>query len=878
MGEVYRATDTTLNREVAIKVLPPEVAQDRERLGRFRREAQLLASLNHPNIAAIYGLEEAEGKPFLALELVEGEDLKERLGRGAIAVDEAVEIAKQIAEALEEAHNNGIVHRDLKPANVKLTPDGKVKVLDFGLAKAWSGDTADGSSSSAALSQSPTLANTGTVAGVILGTAAYMSPEQARGKPVDKRADIWSFGVLAWEMLTGKTLFTGDTVTDVIAAVVTREPELKELPKATPRAVRRLVARCLRKDPRTRLPDVGAARLELHEVITGTADETGTEADGVVAAAPGDWWARLSGARIAVAFVAGALAALGGVLGLTPTPEERGAVHFAFEPPEGGSFGEFDPPAASPNGRRVAFRALSSEGTSMIWLRSMDSPVARPLSGTEGGRGPIWSPEGESLAFVAEGELRKITLASGTVQRICTLPERGYGAGAWSQDDVILFSTGAVSARLYTVPASGGEAKALTTHDAAREETAHWWPRLLPDGQHFLFVIASRKDDAVGLHVASLDAPDERRRLLPTSVRAEYESGQLLFVQSGTLLAQPFDAGRAELTGEPVAVASSVAAWSGFGGWGRFTASAGGVLVYQEGEASPNSELAWFDRKGVRLATVGKPGQYGQIALSPDESHVAVELTADEGGSDIWTIDLARGVATRLTFDPAVDIDPVWSRDGRELIFSSPREGPFRLYRKALQGNEPVSPLAETLDDVFPEGWSVDGQALVYVMGAGEAQTVGVLPSDGDGEPEPILEKDFPIDEPQVSPDGRWLAYVSQESGQWEVYVEAFRRVGTRVRVSPEGGGQPRWRGDGKELFYVSPDGRLMAVEVRTGEAGLEVSLPALLFEFEAGVADPIRDEYAVTADGQRFLVRTPVEEEEKQRLHVLLDWTSLLE
>jgi Tol biopolymer transport system component len=875
MGEVYRATDTTLNRDVAIKVLPPEVAQDPERLGRFRREAQLLASLNHTNIAAIYGLEEAEGKPFLALELVEGEDLKERLGRGAIPVDEVLEIAKQIAEALEEAHNNGIIHRDLKPANVKLTPDGKVKVLDFGLAKAWAGDAKDGKSS-ASMSQSPTLAHSGTAAGIILGTAAYMSPEQARGKPVDKRADIWSFGVLVWEMLTGRTLFAGDTVTDVIAAVVRAEPDLGALPTDSPRAVRRLLSRCLRKDPRNRLPDIGAARLELQDVIAGTAEET--EAPAVETDVAGERKRRARERTWAtVALASAGLAAALVLVHFTAAPEARPAVRFAIEAPAGWSFGDFNVPTASPDGHQVAFAAGSSDGSSMLWVRPFDALSARPLTGTEGGGGPFWSPDGGSLGFFAEGELRKISLTSGTVQRICVLPETGRHGATWGDDGTILFSTGNQTGRIYSVPAAGGEARPLTTYDAAREETGHFLPRFLPDGRHFLFVVASQKDDTFGLHVASLDAPDERHRVAPAFVRAQYESGHLLFVQDGTLLAQPFDAERAELTGEPVAVVASVASFRPVPTWGWFDASPSGVLTYLEGDASRETELAWFDRQGVRLATVGKPGQYGQIALSPDENRVAVELTAPgETGSDIWTIDLTRGVPTRMTFDPAIEVDPVWSPDGRELVFSSDREGPFRLYRKALQGNEPVSPLAETLDDVYPEGWWAEGKAIVYNTGDQEDQIFGLLPSDGDSEPELILKKDFLIDEPQVSPDGLWLAYISQESGQWEVYVEPFRRVGDRVRVSPEGGGQPKWRGDGKELFYVSLDERLMTVEVRTGEAGLEVSLPTVLFE--ARLTDPIRDEYAVTADGQRFLVRVPIEDETAMSMHVVLNWTSLLE
>ena len=422
MGEVYRATDTTLGRDVAIKVLPPEVAHDAERLGRFRREAHLLASLNHPNIAAIYGLEQADGTPFIALELVEGEDLKERLARGAVPVREAIEIAAQVAEALEEAHNKGIVHRDLKPANVKLTGDGRVKVLDFGLAKAWAGDSGDGRASSGPMvSASPTLAHTGTIAGVILGTAAYMSPEQARGKPVDRRADVWAFGVLLWELLTGRTLFSGDTVTDVIAAVVTREPDLVALPPDTPAAVRRLLSRCLRKDPRQRLPDIGAARLELQELIAGTTIEQeapvpatgGQAAHATVRARRWERWAWATIVLVA-AGLAGALA----FIHLREVKEFPPAARFIVDPPDGWSFGrDFGWPVPSPDGRQIVFRALpagreDAPGAAMLWVRPLESLTSRPLAGTEGATSdiPAWSPDGRSLAFFAGGELRRLGL------------------------------------------------------------------------------------------------------------------------------------------------------------------------------------------------------------------------------------------------------------------------------------------------------------------------------------------------------------------------------------------------------------------------------------------------------------------------------------
>ena len=567
MGEVYRATDTKLGRDVAIKVLPAEMANDAGRLERFQREAHLLAALNHPHIAAIHGLEEADGQPFLVLELVEGEDLKERLARGAIPVDEALEIAVQVAEALEEAHNTGIVHRDLKPANVKVTPDGKVKVLDFGLAKAWAGDAAEGKASSASMSQSPTLAHSGTQAGVILGTAAYMSPEQARGKPVDKRGDVWAFGVLLWEMLTGRVLFAGDTVTDIIAAVVKEEPDLDALPPATPPAVRRLIARCLRKDPRARIPDIGAARLELQDVLTGTASETeslaGTSGEAVRAERGRrikERWV-LAGFALAAAGVAATLA----FIHWTEVPEPKPAARFVVDAPEGWSFNGHQWPVPSPDGRQIVIRAEQDdpEGDAppaVLWLRSLESLTARPLTGTEGAWFPFWSPDSRFVGFFAEGELRKISLADGVVQRICALPGPGWTGADWNVAGTILFGVqGTPSGGMYTVAATGGEAKPALMADSAHGEWLLVAPKFLPDGRRFLFTAIAEAGRSLGTFVGSLDRSDERRLLLPDTTNVQQADGHLLFNREGTLLAQSFDAERAELSGEPVAIASSVA-------------------------------------------------------------------------------------------------------------------------------------------------------------------------------------------------------------------------------------------------------------------------------------------------------------------------------
>jgi Tol biopolymer transport system component len=883
MGEVYRATDLNLHRDVAIKILPTLVAQDPDRLSRFRREAHLLAALNHPNIAAIYGLEEADRHPFLALELVDGEDLSERLKHGAVPVDEALAIALQVAEALEEAHNKGIVHRDLKPANVKLTPDGKVKVLDFGLAKAWAGGATDGSSASAEVSQSPTLAYTGTVAGVILGTAAYMSPEQARGKPVDKRADVWAFGVLLWEMLTGRKLFTGDTITDIIAAVVTREPDLAALPRGTPPAVRRLVARCLQKDPRRRLPDMGTARLELQDVLSGAAGAesapAATDDTAHVAHAP------RTRERLAWTVLALTLAGIAGYLLVERfgrTPQKPGAAaHFLFDTPENLSFGEFpDQLAMSPDGRSLVFLATATDGTRRLWIRPLDSLEARPLAGTDEAAMPFWSPDSATIAFVAAGELRKLALSGGSVQRICALPREGTSGATWNDDGTIVFSTGAATATLYKVPAAGGDATPLTTVDQSRGETGHWWPQFLPGGRQVLFTVESAQAANTGLYVLSLDKPREKRLVLPGSGRLMYVAGNILEVQEGILTTRAFDP--QHLTaGAPVTLATGVAVWNTRRTWGSFSASTSG-LAWLSGTTT-DVQLEWIDRDGKVLGTLGEPGRYGQIALSPDDRRVAAELADADGHYDLWVFDVARGVASRLTTDPADERDPVWSPDSKEIVFSSDASGDQNLLRTSLLGSQPPAPLPAGAGQTpvkrdIAESWIREGNTLIYmIQGNAADRTLNAVSLDGKGPVEVLSKDQFASDEHHVSPDGRWITYISQESGHFEVYVEPFRRRGEKVRVSPNGGGQPRWRGDGKEIFYLSPDGRLMAASVREGATGLEVGIPTVLIpadRLKAIVQGMDYDDYAVTSNGQRFLVKVNASKDSRQRIHVLLNWT----
>jgi len=725
------------------------------------------------------------------------------------------------------------------------------------------------------------------MAGVILGTAAYMSPEQARGKPVDRRADVWAFGVLVWEMLTGHALFAGDTVTDVIAAVVTKEPDLDALPAGTPPAARRLLSRCLRKDPRTRLPDIGAARLELQDLLAGTSTEAEAPRPGLDEA---DRRARQGRARersawVAVALLLTGLSAFLVHRRLTEAPEPRPPAHFVLDTPENLTFWDYSPVAVSPDGRHVAFVALSPDGSRQMWIRSMDSPEARVLPGTLSALGGhFWSPDSTSIAFATEGELRKLTLTGGTVQRICALPPTGFDGGAWSTQGAIVFCSGGPDSRMYSVPEAGGEAKPFTPLDTSRSETNHSWPQFLPDGRHLLFQVYSSKEENAGLFVTSLERPGERRRIRPEGTRFQLVApGYLLFVQGGTLLAQRFDAQKLVTMGEPVAVASSVASFSQVPSWGWFSASATGRLAWLSSQGN-EVRLEWVDRAGRRIGSLGDPGKYGQIVLSPDGRRVVAEIADTDGRYDLWTIDVARGVASRLTTDPGNERDPVWSPDGHDLVFSTDASGDQNLLRKGLEGTEPAAPLpggigqSAGVRDIAKE-WVREGNTLLYLTISGAEHALWARSLDGQGQPEQ-LGKGFAIDQPHVSPDGRWLAYISTESGRYEVYLQPFRRRGERVRVSANGGGQPRWRGDGEELFYLGLDGALMAVEVRSGATAIEVGMPGVLVParaFGAVMEGADYTDYSVTADGQRFLVKRPVEGSERPRIHVLLDWPSLV-
>jgi Tol biopolymer transport system component len=811
MGEVWRATDTKLNREVAIKILPEALAADPDRLARFQREAQVLASLNHPNVAQIHGVEERA----LVMELVEGETLA-----GPLSEEQALPLIEQLIDALEYAHEKCIVHRDLKPANIKITPQGKLKVLDFGLAKAMTPETAAPSPLS-----SPTLTMRATQLGVILGTAAYMAPEQARGHEVDKRADIWAFGVVLYEMLTARLLFGGATVSDTLAAVLRQEPELDRVP---PR-FRKLLRLCLEKDPRRRLRDIGDARALLEETAPGPSGHASVARS----------WPLRTAAALTLAL--GALA----FLHFTETHPEPRVVRSYIPPPEGAAFAfttglpVSGPVALSPDGRRMTFSATTADGKLRLWLRPLDALTAQPLAGTEDAIHPFWSPDSRYIAFFAGGKLKKIDASGGPPVVLCDAAS-GRG-GTWNQENVIVFVPSGSASGFLRVSASGGVPSVVPVDVGGR------WPWFLPDGRHFLYAAVS------AVRLASLDSR-QTKPLIGTPSDAAYAQGHLLYLRDSTLMAQPFDLKRLALSGEPVPVAENVRS-VGLQRRGIFSVSQNGLLAYQSGIGSGQFQLTWFDRAGKRLSTLGEPAGFFGFQLSPDgRSAVADIVDPATNTGDLWLYDVARALRKRFTFDNGGTFSlAAWSPDGTAIVFDSLTNGKYGLYRKPsnLSGGAQLLYAGEAR--ILPTSWSPDGKLILAVEPPGRILTI---PS---ADPKPSLVATINTPSfPRFSTDGRWMAYSSLDSGRSEIYVVPFPGPGGKVQVSSAGGTQPRWRRDGKEIFYVAPDGRLTAAEITFNGGSLEVGRVQPLFGGIPSVG-ALAASYDVAADGQRFLVEVPI-------------------
>jgi Tol biopolymer transport system component len=852
MGEVYQAHDSNLRRDVAIKVLPEAFAHDADRLSRFRREAQLLASLNHPNIATIHGLEDSNGTSYLVMELVPGDTLAQRIKRdGAVPVEEALTIAKQIAEALEAAHEKGIIHRDLKPANVKLTPEGKVKVLDFGLAKAFAGDT-----STEDMSNSPTLSMAATMQGVILGTAAYMSPEQAKGKAVDKRTDIWAFGAVLYELLTGKQAFQGEDVTEILAAVVMKEPAFDALPANISPAIRVLLQRCLRKDRRQRISDATDVRIEIEDAIAAPKDSGATQA------APTSTSKLLLAVAAAATIIA--VVALWGWWRSTRSIEQplRPLVRLDVDLGADVSLGSVRGAAdaiLSPDGTRIVYVSQNR-----LFTRLLDQPNATELAGTQGPFAPFFSPDGQWVAFFTQGSLKKISVEGGSAITLCNAPN-GRG-GSWGEDGNIIaaLSTTGVLSR---IPSAGGPPTPVT--DFQNGEVTLRWPQILPGGKAVLFTAhtATTAFDGANIEVMSL-ADHSRKTLVRGGTFGRYlPSGHLVYVNRGTLFAVPFDVDRLEVHGTPAPVLDQVG-YSAANGWAQLDFSQTGTLIYRSGDAGGGLfTVQWLDAAGKTQPLLAKPDAYQRPSLSPDGNRLVIST------SDIWVYEWHRDTLTRLTFGSAPS-NPVWSPDGRYILF----QAPGGMFWTRSDGSGKPQPLTQSKNRQIPWSFTPDGKRLAFMEVSPETDydiwTVA-LESEGSGlragKPEPFLQTPFDERHGSFSPDGRLMAYSSGESGSYQVYVRAFPDKGGKWQISNSGGVYPEWSRDGHELFFRTEDNQIMVASYTVKGDSFVADKPRVWSEKRIANVG-ISPNYDLAPDGKRIAVLMPIEtaEGQKAQSHVI--------
>ena len=853
MGEVYSARDTKLGRDVAIKVLPEEFTQNEERLARFEREARLLAALNHPGIATLYGVEEFETKPFLVMELVDGETLAERIARGPLPVDEAMTLSQQIAEALEAAHEKGVIHRDLKPANIKVNPEGQVKVLDFGLAKAFTEETPDSDSSF-----SPTLSRDSTRAGVILGTAAYMSPEQAKGKAVDKRSDIFSFGIVLYEMLTGRKAFGGDEVSDVLASIIKMEPDWTAVSDLDPR-VQNLLRRCLRKDRKNRLQAIGDVRVEIQEILA--------EPDVVAPSERAKPRANMLWQGIAGVLTITLLATLWALwpTASAPEPPVRFSVNLGADDVQLWT-GPGGAPTLSSDGKMLAFVGQMPGGNRQLYIRSLDSLEPTPLSGTENARVSFFSPDGRWLAFFTSDALKKVSVVGGAALTIADA-QNTHG-GTWGPDDTIVYAS---RTGLYRVPASGGAPVELTT--LSEGESSHHWPWFLPNGEAVLFVVRTGGSFNDATLEAVLLETGERKVVHRGGTYPRYaSSGHLLYAREATLFAMPFDADRIEPTGEPSPVIEGVGADPG-DGRALFAVADDGTLVYGLG-AAVERKLVWVDRQGVEQPAAGTLQQYIDPRLSPDGKRLAVFIQ-ESNAYDIWLLELGRGTLTRLTFG-GQNARPLWSPGGERVIFGSNRGGGvnFNIFSKPADGSGTAEQLTTGAYRI-PTSISSDGKTIVFRQNSETTgRDIGMVRLEGESEPEMLLQTSFEEHTGMLSPNDRWLAYVSNDSGREEIFLRPFPGPGGKVQISTEGGTEPLWSRDGGEIFYRIGD-KMMAVAIST-EPQFAPGSPTLLFEGGDLSVVPGGNPgtgYDVARDGRFLMVRAEESSAAAMQINVVLNW-----
>jgi Tol biopolymer transport system component len=864
MGEVYKARDTRLERTVAIKVLPAHLSSSAEIRQRFEREARMISQLSHPHICALYDVGNQDGVEYLVMEYLQGETLAERLSRGALPFEQTRRLGVEIAGALDSAHRQGVVHRDLKPGNIMLTLSG-VKLLDFGLAKVLHSQEAVENVSSL-----PTTAKDITREGTILGTLAYMAPEQLEGKNADARTDIFALGAVLYEMAAGRKAFSGQSQASLISAIMKEEPPpISTIEALTPPAFDRLVSTCLAKDPAARWQCTGDVRLELSWIPRGATPETMQ----TFPARARKWW--LAGA---VALILAA-ASLAGVLARRVRPSVPGApVRFGLPAPSGTRLRWGHPWSIfeiSPDGRRLAFVAHGSAGRDSLWIRSLSEASAASLPGTEGAQNPFWSPDSRFVAFFAEGKLKKIDVSGGPPLALCDVPP-GFPFGTWGSQHTILLAD-AAGASLSLVGDAGGAPKIVLKPEQSRQETTLGWPSFLPDGRHFLYVVRATTEKRTGVRLGNIDGSSEP--LVKNCSRAQYIPGEsagrpgyLLYARDGSLLAQPFDSRKMRLVGDAEPTGQEI--WQhALIGDGAFSASDDGVLAFR-GNASP-ARLVWLDRAGRETGSLESPAGFDSVSLSPDSRRVIVnKINPRTGARELWIGDVARSMLTKLDLGEDEYLPPVWSPDGARLALSvGSLAHPPVLSLLSLRGGRSPEPILPPGPIQFAESWSPDGRFLLYVIRSGAQMGIWVVNVEGERHPRLLLTGVFdPYPLTQFSPDGRWIAYSSAESGRREIYVTTFPDPGERVRVSTSGGYRPRWRRDGRELFYISDENEMIATPIRLGLEA-QVGTPQRLFRLSPG---SLRD-YDVTGDGQRFLAIVDVPVPDADDIAITLNWTSLL-
>jgi serine/threonine protein kinase/Tol biopolymer transport system component len=861
MGVVYTATDSKLGRSVALKLVRPEVL-DSGSAARFEREARLLASLNHAHIGAIYGFEEQNGLRYLVLEYVPGESLAERLTRGRLPLREALVIARQIAEALEAAHERRVVHRDLKPANIKIGEHDDTKVLDFGLAKAVHRER------TGPAGETQTLATPLTRDLMILGTPAYMSPEQACGNPADTRTDVWAFGCVLYECLTGKPAFAGRTVTETLAAVMEREPALSALPADTPEKIASLIRRCLIKDPRNRLRDMRDARITIDEVLSRPATADDPRRRRALSAMQ-------VGAVALIAAIAGSLVTFM-LRGRTQVPAVQEVVAFSLSPPEGTAIG-LSPARPSPDGKRIAFVAQDNNGKTFIWVRQLGSLAAQKVAGTEGGAGPFWSADGRYIGFTTGMKLMKIDAAGGSPQSICDA--RGDLGATWGASGDILF-TPANRAPLYRVSSAGGTPQQATTLDNNKQENSHRFPHFLPDGRHFLFTARSTRKEDTAIYAGSIDSK-ETKRLFTAQSQAEFaQPGYIVFAREGSVLAQRFDPLSLQLSGNPRAVADHVDHVTESAAAG-FATSANGSLMTHVESMLRRSRLQWFDRHGAMLGNAGDAADYAGVRVAPDGKRLAVVITdPNNGNRDVWLMDAVTNETSRFTSNPANDWYPAWSHDGAYISFASDRDPKSTIYQKPVNGSggEELLVTSPERGGAFAPEYSPNGRALLFQVDGAHMMDVDiwVLPLSGDRRPYPWANSKFLEFDPKFSPDGKWVAYVSNATGANEIYVRRFDQTNSS-RVSLTGGANPVWRRDGRELLFVTPGGAIMSVPVVSGDT-FRSATPVKLFQTcSMAPTRGVGSVFDLSPDGNRIIVNCIAPDAKQRPINVLVHWSTLL-